>query len=555
MWQPGGVPSAYHDDFVRSLLPPPELWPRMDYSTLPELRAYPDRLNAAVELLDRMVEAGHADRPVLHFEGVTWSYRQLLERANRIARVLVEDFGLAPGNRVLLRAANNPMLVACWFAVLKAGGICVATMPLLRAKELAFMLERAKIRHAFCEASLADEMELAKGRAPVLENLMHFSRLGDGEAGLDRAMAGKAADFANVATAADDVAVIAFTSGTTGNPKGTVHFHRDCLAAADCFPRYVAVTRADDVFTGSPPLAFTFGLGMLTLFPMRFGASTVLIEKPAPEALLEAIRRYRVTVLATAPTAYRTMTDMVADHDISSLRMCVSAGEHLPRPTSDGWWRATGIRIIDGIGATEMMHIFISASGDDIRPGSTGKAIPGYSARVVDEEGNPLPPGRPGRLAVIGPTGCRYMDDVVRQRTYVQNGWNLTGDIYEQDEDGYFWYVARGDDMIISAGYNISGPEVESVLLAHPKVRECAVVASPDAARGHIVKAFVVLHDHGDADAATVRELQDYVKAEVAPYKYPRAIEFVDDLPKTPTGKLQRFVLRQQERERAGGGG
>ncbi|MBW7851939.1 MAG: AMP-binding protein [Rhodospirillales bacterium] len=553
MWQPGGVPSAHADQFVRSLLPPPELWPRMDYSTLPELRAYPDRLNAAVVLLDDMAAAGHRDRPVLHFDGVTWTYGELLARANRIARVLVEEFGLIPGERVLLRSMNTPMLVACWFAVLKAGGIVVATMPLLRAKELGFMLERARIRHALCEASLAEEMELAKARTPGLENLLYFSKGGDGGAGLDRAMAGKPADFANVATAADDVALVAFTSGTTGNPKATVHFHRDCLASADCFPRYVAVTRPDDVFVGSPPLAFTFGLGMQTLFPMRFGASTVLVEKPTPEALLEAIQRYRATVLATAPTAYRTMTDMVGGYDISSLRMCVSAGEHLPKPTSDGWHTATGIRIIDGIGATEMMHIFISASGPDIRPGSTGKAIPGYQARVLDDDGNPLPPGSQGRLAVIGPTGCRYMDDPERQRTYVQDGWNLTGDIYEQDADGYFWYVARGDDMIISAGYNISGPEVESVLLAHPKVRECAVVASPDPARGNIVKAFVVLHDRAEATAGTVKELQDFVKAEVAPYKYPRAVEFVDDLPKTQTGKLQRFVLRRQEREKAGG--
>ncbi len=364
-------------------------------------------------------------------------------------------------------------------------------------------------------------------------------------------MAKKPAGFANVATAADDVALIAFTSGTTGTPKGTMHFHRDVLATCDCFPRSTFSANADDIVCGTPPLAFTFGLGALTLFPMRFGASTVLVEQFNPETLLRTIQDYRVTACYTAPTGYRTMADMVGRFDLTSLRKCVSAGEHLPKPTAELWHQATGIKIIDGLGATEMLHIFISAADDDVRMGSTGRVIPGYQAMIVDPAGNPLPDGELGRLAVRGPTGCRYLADPERQQNYVQNGWNLTGDVYRRDAEGYYWYQARSDDMIISAGYNIAGPEVESVLLDHPKVRECAVVASPDAQRGHIVKAFVVLRDPAEAApeaaAATVKLLQDFVKAEIAPYKYPRAIEFVAALPRTETGKLQRFRLREQE--------
>ncbi|MFQ5692297.1 MAG: AMP-binding protein [Nitrospinota bacterium] len=533
---------------MRSLLPPKDQWPILVDEGVDELRHYPDRLNAAVELLDKRVRAGDGDRPVLYFKDHAWTYGALWDRANRIARVLVEDLDFLPGGRVLLRGPNNPMMVACWFAVLKAGGVCVTTMPLLRAKELAYVIDRARIRHAFCDVTLAEEMERAKERCAPLESLLYFTASGEGgdpAAQLDATAAAKPSGFDNADTAADDPAIIAFTSGTTGQPKGTVHFHRDLLACTDCFPRYVHRIGPDDIFCGSPPLGFTFGLGALVLFPMRFGASSVMIERPSPEAIFEAIERYRVTGLYTAPTLYRVLTGMLKDHDVSSLRSCVSAGEHLPRSTWEAWREATGIQIIDGIGSTEMLHIFISASGDDIRPGSTGRAVPGYQAKVVDENGDEAPRGEQGRLAVIGPTGCRYLDDAERQRAYVQNGWNLTGDIYTQDEDGYFWYVARGDDMIISGGYNISGPEVESCLLDHAKVKECAVVAAPDPDRGNIVKAFVVLHDEAEGNPEPVRELQDFVKGQIAPYKYPRAIEFVADLPTTPPGPLQRFKLRE----------
>ena len=546
---PGGVPSAQPDDFVRRLLPPKNLWPILDYDRVEELWNYPDRLNIAAELLDKRVDSGHKDRPVLHCLGQSWTYGELLDRSNRIARVLVEDFGLKPGARVLLRAPNNSMMVACWFAVLKAGGVCVATMPLLRAKELAYIIDRAKIEHAFCDAGLAEEMALAKERCESLANLYHFSALGESDnpaAELDAAWRAKPSGFENVDTAADDVAIVGFTSGTTGNPKATVHFHRDMLACTDCFPRYVHKIGPDDVFCGSPPLGFTFGLGALVLFPMRFGASSVMIQKPSPEAILDAIEKDRATCVCTAPTLYRALAGMVNDRDVSSLKSCVSAGETLPKATWEAWYEATGIKIIDGIGSTEMLHIFISSSGDDIRPGSTGRVVPGYQAKVVDENGNEVPRGEQGRLAVIGPTGCRYLDDPERQRDYVQNGWNLTGDIYTQDEDGYFWYVARGDDMIISGGYNISGPEVESCLLEHAKVKECAVVAAPDPERGNIVKAYVVLRDEAEGTPETARELQDFAKKEIAPYKYPRSIEFIDDLPRTQSGKLQRFKLRER---------
>jgi len=554
---PGG-PTAHVDTFARDNLPPPEAWPEMDYSSLPELAAYPDRMNAAVELLDSHVSAGRGERAAILYGDLRWSYADLKDRADRVARVLAEDMGLAPGNRLLLRGPNNPMMAAAWLGAVKAGAVVVATMPLLRGRELAFMVDKAEIRHALCDAALGDELRACQTRAPRLETVAYFSATGAGDdpaADLDARMAQKSAGFEAVDTAADDVALIAFTSGTTGQPKGTMHFHRDVLAMSDCFPKYIFGAEADDICTGSPPLAFTFGLGALLTFPMRAGSAMAYYEgPPGPDKLAETIARHRATALYTAPTMFRAMLEVIDRHDIASLRKCVSAGEHLPKPTWEAWHEKTGIEIIDGLGSTEMIHIFVSASGDDIRPGATGRAIPGYEARVVDGKGKPLPPGESGHLAVRGPTGCRYLDNPERQAAYVQGGWNLPGDVYRMDEEGYFWYQARADDMIISSGYNISGPEVESVLLDHEMVKECACVAAPDPERGHIVKAFVVLRDKADANQATVKALQDFVKAEIAPYKYPRAIQFIDDLPRTETGKVQRFKLRQAESGKKGGG-
>jgi 2-aminobenzoate-CoA ligase len=538
-------PSAHIDDFARANLPPREHWPETDF-TLPEL-AYPKRLNAAVELLDRMVDRGFAARPCIRWPGGVWSYGELLDKANRIANVLVSELGLMPGNRVLLRAANNPMHAACWFAVMKAGGIAVGTMPLLRARELCYIIEKAKVEFALCDNSLSADLEAAREKAPTLRRIAYFHD--SGAAGLEARMAAQAPGFANVETSHDDVALIAFTSGTTGPAKGTMHFHRDVLAICDAFPKYVLKPDADDIFVGSPPLAFTFGLGGVLLFPMRFGASTLLLEKTNAEILLRAIQDHRATICFTAPTLFRLMAEKASGYDIASLAKCVSAGETLPLPVFEAFRKATGIRIIDGLGSTEMLHIFVATAGDDIRPGATGKAIPGYRAIVVDDNGKEVPRNTVGRLAVRGPTGCRYLDDA-RQTIYVQHGWNLTGDAYKMDEDGYLWYQARTDDMIISAGYNISGPEVEAVLLDHPKVRECAVIGAPDAARGQIVKAFVVRRDEA-TDGDLAKELQDFVKAQLAPYKYPRAIEFVAALPRTETGKVQRFRLRELERARA----
>ncbi|MEW5930525.1 MAG: AMP-binding protein [Gemmatimonadota bacterium] len=539
------APSAHVDTFARDHLPPPELWPVLDYSGLPEL-AYPPRLNCAAELLDHMVESGHGDRTAILAPGARWTYRELLETANRVAGVLRDDLGLVPGNRVLLRGPNNPMLAACWLAVLKAGGICVATMPLLRQRELAYVAQRARARFALTDARLAEELEAAAASTPVLERVVRFGA--PDEAGsLEGLMRGRPAAFSNVDTAADDVALIAFTSGTTGQPKGAMHTHRDVLAASDCFPGHVLRPTPDDVFCGSPPLAFTFGLGGLLLFPLRTGAATLLLEQPTPPNLLAGIQEHRATVCFTAPIAYRAMAEQAGNYDLSSLRKCVSAGEALPLPTWEAFREATGISIIDGIGSTEMLHIFIASPVEEIRPGSTGRAVPGYRARVVDPEGRPVPPGALGRLAVQGPTGCRYLDDPERQRVYVQDGWNLTGDTYVMDEDGYFWYQARNDDMIISAGYNIAGPEVEAALLDHPAVAECGVVGAPDPERGQVVKAFVVLREGHAPGPEMAKELQDFVKREIAPYKYPRQVEFVDALPRTQTGKLQRFRLREQE--------
>ena len=543
-WAPTGR-TAHLDRFAADRLPPQSAWAEISYDSLPELAAYPAQINCATALLDNQVER-FADRPVLYYGDEVWRYRELQARANRIAHVLVDDFGVRPGDRVLLRSPNNPMYVACWFAVMKVGAIAVATMPLLRWRELKFMSERAEVRLAICDRRLDAEMTAALAQSATLDRAVYFNGGTDGD-GLESRMAGKPDDFVNVDTAADDVCMIAFTSGTTGRPKGCMHVHRDVLAICDTFSRYVLRPTPDDIFTGSPPLAFTFGLGALVTFPMHAGASTVLVEKFTPELTLETIARHRVTTLFTAPTAYRAMTGLVAGYDISSLEKCVSAGEHLPKPTFTDWEQATGIRIIDGLGSTEMLHIFVAAAGDNIRPGATGKAIPGYQAKVVDDHGDDAPPGVVGRLAVRGPTGCRYLDDPERQATYVSGGWNFTGDAYLMDADGYFFYQSRTDDLIVSAGYNISGPEVETILLEHPKVQECAVVGVPDANRGQIVKAFVVVADQRDATDAVAEALKNFVKESIAPYKYPRAIEFIDALPRTHTGKVQRFVLRERE--------
>ena len=532
------IASAHVDRFARENLPPLEQWPEFLF-TLPALQ-YPERLNAGADLLDAMVARGFGERTAIVAAEGKRTYAQLLAEANRIAGVLRDDCGLVPGNRVLLRGFNNATLAACWFGVLKAGGIAVTTMPLLRSKELVDAISTARIGLAICDRRLSGELENAKACAPVLSRILYSHE--EGPEGLAARCASKPATFANCDTAADDVALIAFTSGTTGRPKGTMHFHRDLLAICDTFPPSSFAPVESDVFIGTPPLGFTFGLGGLLLFPLRAGAVTVLLEKAPPEILLGAIAEHGATVCFTSPTAYRAMTPLAERFDLKTLRACVSAGEALPLSIRTAWERATGIAIIDGIGSTEMLHIFISAAGDRIRPGATGLPVPGYVACVLDEGGAQMPAGQVGRLAVKGPTGCRYLADP-RQAEYVQNGWNVTGDAYLMDDDGYFWYQARTDDMIVSAGYNIAGPEVEGALLAHPRVFDCAVVGEPDPGRGTIVKAFVVLHE-GEGDAQLVAELQEFVKARIAPYKYPRAIEFVDGLPRTESGKLQRFKLR-----------
>jgi 2-aminobenzoate-CoA ligase len=533
--------SAHLDTFARDNLPPRAQWPQFRFD-LPELQ-YPERMNCAVELLDRWVAAGAGDRPCVIAPAEALTYAQLAERVNRIANVLTRDLGLVPGHRVLLRGPNSPMMVAAYLAVIKAGGVVVATMPLLRAKEIAYPLTKARIRLALCDHRLAEDMEKARALAGDLERVVYW---GDGATdGLETLMAKPGYEsFAPRDTASDDVCLIAFTSGTTGEPKGTIHFHRDILATCDSYGRHVLRAEAGDRFIGSPPLAFTFGLGGLVLFPLRVGAATVLIEKATPDDLLVAIARFGATVCFTAPTAYRAMLAKLGEHNISSLRKCVSAGEALPKATFEAWLAATGIKILDGIGATEMLHIFIGSPEDEIRPGATGRPVPGYEARVVDADGNEVVPNTIGRLAVRGPTGCRYLADK-RQRQYVQDGWNITGDTYLMDDDGYFWYQARSDDMIVSAGYNIAGPEVEAALLAHPAVAECGVVGAPDEERGQIVKAYVVLRPGLSGEPALTKVLQEHVKATIAPYKYPRAVEYVTQLPRTQTGKLQRFELRR----------
>ena len=546
--------SAHVDHFAQDHLPPADQQPEFLFN-LPALQ-FGAQLNCATALLDQWVAAGVGGRLCIQGGGMRWTYADLLAQANRIANVLVHGMGLVPGNRVLLRAPNTPLLAACWFAVMKAGGIAVATMPLLRAKELGDIIDKAEISHALCDARLSAELKAAAASHPVLQAIRWFNAdartlentvndtLDDTvQDSLEAAMAQQPATFENVATAADDTCILAFTSGTTGVPKATMHFHRDIMAICACWPGHVLKPRADDVFIGSPPMAFTFGLGGLLLFPMTVGASTVLLEQASPQHLVDAIAQYHASVLFTGPTSYRVMAAHGAQLVAAGLKRCVSAGETLPAATRALWRQATGIELIDGIGATELLHIFISADEAQARAGATGKPVPGYIAQVVDDAGQPLPPNTVGRLAVKGPTGCRYLADA-RQTQYVQNGWNLTGDAYLMDDDGYFHYQSRTDDMIISAGYSIAAPEVEDALLKHPAVAECGVIGVADAERGQIVKAYVVLVPGQAASPEMAKTLQDFVKQTVAPYKFPRAVAFVTALPRTETGKLQRFRLQ-----------
>ncbi|MFI6645231.1 AMP-binding protein [Streptomyces sp. NPDC050504] len=528
------TPSAHVDTFAREHLPPAERWPELLFD-LPELH-YPDRLNCGAELLDRTIERFGAERPVFHTaSGETWTYGLLRERVDRIAHALTGELGVVPGNRVLLRGPTSPWLAACWLAVMKAGAVAVTVLAQQRERELATMCGIARVTHALCAAEALDD--LAKADVPGLRITPYGGGAPDD---LLRIAGTMPARYEAVATAADDVALIAFTSGTTGRPKGCMHFHRDVLAIADTFSAHVLRPGPNDVFAGSPPLGFTFGLGGLVVFPMRAGASALLLEQSGPKQLLPALARHRVTVLFTAPTAYRVMLDGLAAHDVSALRRCVSAGENLPAATWRAWHERTGLRIINGIGATELLHIFISAADEAVRPGTTGVPVPGWRARVVDAAGLPVPDGEPGLLAVRGPVGCRYLADE-RQLEYVRGGWNLTGDTYVREPDGYFRYVARADDMIISAGYNIAGPEVEDALLRHPEVAETAVVGRPDELRGQIAVAYVVLKP---GRAASADALRAHLKEELAPHKCPREFVFLDALPRTATGKLQRFRLR-----------
>lgn len=538
-------PSTHTDTFSRDNLPPVQDQPvyHLDRFT------YPDYMNAAVELTDNMVKKGFGDRVALVGNGRSRTYAELADWSSRIARVLVEDFGIEPGNRILIRSSNTPALVACWLGATKAGAVVVNTMPLLRKKELMQHLDKARVKLALCDTRMLDELEPCLNECKSLEHILSFDGTEGFSGGLDAAALAKPAGPFWVETGRDDVALLGFTSGSTGVPKATMHFHRDLLIIADAYAREVLDVQPEDVFVGSPPLAFTFGLGGLAIFPLRFGASAVLLERAAPADLIRIIQEHRATICFTAPTAYRAMLlAMEEGADFSCLRCAVSAGETLPAPVFDAWVAQTGRPILDGIGGTELLHIYISNRFDDARAGVTGKPLTGYEARIVDDDMREVPRGTPGHLAVRGPVGCRYLDDD-RQKVYVRGGWNLPGDTFVQTEDGYFQFAARSDDMIVSSGYNIAGPEVEAALLAHPDVLECGVIGAPDEARGVIVQAHVVLKAGVPANEITVKSLQEFVKATIAPYKYPRSVIFTDTLPKTESGKIQRFRLKDTQQK------
>ena len=534
--------SAHSDSFARDNLPPEDQWP--DF--LLDNFHYPEKLNAAVELTDAMVEKGFGDNTALIGNGRRRTYKELTDWTNRLAHVLVDDLGVQPGNRVLIRSANNPAMVACWLAATKAGAVVVNTMPMLRAAELKKYCEKAQIKFALCDTRLMEEMKECDEQCTQLQTVMGFDGTSNHSAELDQLALEKPVQFDAVQTSQDDVALFGFTSGSTGEPKVTMHYHRDLLIIADGYAKEVLGVNSDDIFVGSPPLAFTFGLGGLAIFPLRFGATATLLENAAPPNMIEIIEKYKATVSFTAPTAYRVMLRAMDDGaDLSSLRAAVSAGETLPAPIYEEWMEKTGKPMLDGIGATEMLHIFISNRFGDHRPACTGKPVTGYEAKVIDNNGNEVATGEIGRLAVRGPTGCRYLRGE-RQQEYVANGWNISGDSFVQDEDGYFHFAARNDDMIVSSGYNIAGPEVEAALLSHPSVSECGVIGIADEERGCIVQAHVVLTEGISANDAQTKELQEHVKNTIAPYKYPRSVVYTDELPKTATGKIQRFRLKSQ---------
>jgi 2-aminobenzoate-CoA ligase len=530
----------YSDNFAEKHLPHPDLQP--DYIWNHPDFDFSDIRNCVDRLLDIHIHEGRGKSTAIQTFETKWTFQDLYEKSNQIAHVLVDDLGFVSGNRVLIRSANNPMFVAIWFAVLKAGGIVVSTMPLLREKELTTMMDCAEISHAFCEVSLCDDLNTVQ--SVFLKSTTTFSADAKTSSELNVLMANKPAEFQNFNAGPNNIGLIGFTSGTTGKPKMTAHYHKDILLICEAFPKYSLQPTPSDVFTGSPPLGFTFGLGGLVLFPFYYGASTFLIEKPSPDLLLKAIQEYKITICFTAPTAWRIISTKVVDYDVRSLRKCISAGETLPLKVWEDWHDLTGLKIIDGIGSTEILHIFISSNEQNMRKGATGLPIRGYEAKIVDLEGNEVADNQPGRLAVRGITGCKYLNSEEKQREYVENKWNITGDIFRKDEDGYYWFVARGDDMIISSGYNIAAIEVESVLLTHDAVLECAVVGLPSEERGMLVCAYVVLKQNYKASEEFVIEIQNWFKQVAAPYKYPRVIHFVSELPKTETGKIQRFKLK-----------
>lgn len=528
------------DSYVADRIPAENEQPEFLF-TLPELH-YPETLNAASEILDKQIAEGNGSRTALITDDENWNYKELYETVNQICYVLVDDMGVVPGNRVLLSGANNPFLVACWFAILKVGAVAVVTMPLLRAPDLIPIINKGQISHAFCDVRLKDELETAREKVETFKEIVYFGGNRQNIADLQHRISGKPRHFIPVKTAAQDVALIAFTSGTTGEPKGCIHFHQDILSMNATFSKHILKPEPDDIFIGSPPIAFTFGLGMQVVFPLSIGASTVLLERVAPDDLADAIGRFKVTICATAPTAYKAVLKSNEKYQLSSLRKCVSAGEHLPLATFEDWQERTNLKLINGIGSTEMIHIFISAAGEDIIPGALGKPIPGFKACLLGDDNQPITDVGTGWLAIKGPTGCRYIDDK-RQEKYVFNGWNMTGDICRRDKDGNYWYVSRGDSMIVSSGYNIGAQEVEDALIKHESVDECGVRGVPDEDRGQVVKAFIVLNDNFSPCEQLKIELQDFVKSKIAPYKYPRQIDFISSLPKTQTGKIQRFKL------------
>ena len=547
-------------------LPPEEMRPEKVYS-IPEVQDYPARLNPARELLDRNVEEGRGGKPALLFQDRVITYGALAEQANRLGNVLASH-GVEEEDRVVILSPNQPLSLVANFAALKLGAVPVPASPLLSPPEVSWVINNSEARALLVHTAMLPLVEKARpefssepvvlGLAPPSDELSKA----DVESVLPLMEKADAALEA-VLREKDRVGILLYTSGTTGKPKGVVHLVEEILAVADTFGHYGWKLRDDDVVFSPAPLAFAAGYGAMAIIPFRFGAAVSIMPRFEPEAAFETVQQHHATVLTILPTSYRKMLQVEGAEkrfDLSSVRMCTGGGEALTAETYGQWLDRFGLEIFEGFGTTEMFYVFVSvAVTEKAKPGSIGTPVPGYEVKVVSEEGNEVGPGEIGRMVAKGPTGTLYwrpqeengrlMES--QRHAVVGKGWNVVGDYLYGDEDGYFWFVSREDDLIKSSGYRIGPEEIEMVILKHPAVADAGVIGVPDPVRGQNTKAFVVLTEGYAPSGELKQEIIDFCRNDIAVYKLPREVEFVETLPRTVTGKLLRRVLRTGEQQPA----